>query len=189
MISTGQVADTGFPLPESETQSGSSRRHRLSKPVVIVGATGVYTARTTRVTVKNPSGRMMVSLSFGWNPIGSNPFDSPPVGVWTATLTAWDLFGKDKGFYLPTNNVLPGPAVLPIVLPWTYETQTMVPRLDALVTVPNAPGIPGNKTGTLWATATWEPESGAIVSDEELSAIFSKCDLDVDAINVSVTGA
>jgi len=41
----------------------------------------------------------------------------------------------------------------------------------------------------LWAVATWEPESGAIVSDEELASIFSKCALSADLIQVSQTGA
>jgi hypothetical protein len=184
LISEGKAVTRGWPLPDVETMGTTSRRLRLAAQVVRNAATGVYTVASTRVRIRNPSGRLTFSVSLGY--LAAN--GTPLVGAWTATLTAFDFVGMDAGAPVPTNGIIPGPFALPTALPWTYETQTMVPWLESVVTVPNAPGT-GTAPGVLWASATWEPESGAIVSDEELASIFSKCALEADLIQVSNTGA
>jgi hypothetical protein len=188
LISEGKAVVVGFPLPDVETIGTSSRRLRLAAQVIRNVAAGVYTTAATRVRIRNPSGRMMFSVSLGWLPSSGSPLDHPLVGAWTGTLTAFDYVGLDAGFPTPTNGIIPGPFALPTSLPWTYESQTLVPWLESVVTVPNGPGT-GTVPGVLWAVATWEPESGAIVSDEELASIFSKCALSADLIQVSQTGA
>jgi hypothetical protein len=189
LISSGLPVVKGFPLPDVETIGTSSRRLRLATKVVQNAASGVYTVVTTRVRWRNPSSRLNFSATFGWLPDRADPRSNPLVGAWTATLTAFDYVAMDAGQAVPTNGIIPGPFLLPTALPWTYETQTLVPWLESVVTVPNAPGT-GTPPGVLWAVGTWEPESATIVSDEELASIFGKCAVECDAIiQSSNTGA
>jgi len=169
-------------------EAGESRRKRLSKILVRNNATGVYSAVGATFYVRNPSARLRCIIALGFRPDSGEPSVSN-VSTWNATLDAYVKHGEQGGFYLPENNVIPGPASLSTALPWSYEFASMVDRLRGDVTVPNAPGT-GTVPGNLWVTAAWEPISGALIGDGELEGIFKQCQLAVEgSIVVSQTGA
>lgn len=173
-------------LAGTEAAIQESRRKRESAIIVRNNAAGAYTTVTTTWRAKTPSARLRVIVALGFRPDGGNPAQNNIPGF-TNRLDAWTKHG-DQGFYLPSNNVVPGPAVLSTALPYSYETASMVDMLVGTVTIPNAPGT-GVQPGNLWVTAAWEPISAAIIGDGELADLFKLCSLDVEKITASQTGA
>jgi hypothetical protein len=160
------------PVPTSNPLQGGQRRYvRSTQLLRNVAGAGAYTTNTVPFTVRLPSTRLLNILTIGFRPDTAE--DAVIPNTWTLALNAWARTDREAGgFLVRGNGIIPGPFVVPNILPISYEAVTGVDEWRGIVTVPLG-GTTLEVTGNLWLTVSWEPAAGeSQMPDAELEKIL-----------------